>query len=49
MTMTGLTGPGSAKEFFLIFYSDVVDGRMWCPVRFNFVASLETPCEAVPY
>lgn len=30
--MTGLTGPGSAKESFLIFYSNVVDGRMWCPV-----------------
>ncbi|KAK4689881.1 hypothetical protein P7C73_g247, partial [Tremellales sp. Uapishka_1] len=29
--MNGLNGPTAPKYTFLIFYSNVVDGKMWCP------------------
>ncbi|WVR07957.1 hypothetical protein IAU60_005000 [Kwoniella sp. DSM 27419] len=29
--MNSINGPTAPAKTFLVFYSDVVDGRMWCP------------------
>jgi hypothetical protein len=30
--MNGLNGPTAPKYTYLVFYSSVVNGKMWCPV-----------------
>jgi hypothetical protein len=31
--MNALAGPSAPKYTYLVFYSNIVNGRMWCPVR----------------
>ena len=35
--MNALGGPSAPKHTFLVFYSNVVNGKMWCPVSLQVV------------
>lgn len=35
-TFSALNGPTGPKTHFLIFYSNVVNGKMWCPVSLAY-------------
>ena len=35
--MSALGGPSAPKHTFLVFYSNVVNGKMWCPVSLQAV------------
>ena len=35
--MSALGGPSAPKHTFLVFYSNVVNGKMWCPVSLQVV------------
>ena len=34
--MNGINGPTAPKYTYLVFYSSVVNGKMWCPVSFHY-------------
>jgi hypothetical protein len=38
--MNGINGPTAPKYTYLVFYSSVVNGKMWCPVSFLTTAVL---------
>lgn len=44
--LTGQNDPTEPKYTYLVFYSNVIDGKMWCPVSHrHFLAEISTVYE----
>lgn len=42
--MNGINGPTAPQYTYLVFYSNVVDGQMWCPVSLHLTISTRLQC-----